>query len=513
MGLVLSVGALLPTATPALAADPILPQPTADVTFLSDIEFSGVARLSGGLERMEIVIDIQGSGGSFVAEVPVPDDSGGVKLSYVLDTAGGSLFPNTTVEAHFRATLDDGSTVSGPTVSLRYEDTRLDWNVRTGKFVTVHWTAGGAEFGRRALQIADDAVEEVTDLLGVTESEPIDFYIYASNDDFYDVIGPGARENVGGEAHPDIRTLFAQISEFQIDASWVGSVIPHELTHLVFDTAVANPYHYPSRWLNEGLAVYLADGYTPGDQVAVERAVEAGTLMPLTALTGQFPTTNDQFGLAYAESASAVDFLVREYGRAAMVQLVRSFADGVTEDEAFEAALGVDVAGFEAAWLADLGAEPPVPYGPVEAPAGPVPSDWVGGGEVPGPIVTASPGATEPPAAPTPGGGGGGDPKGLLIALLAAGLVTVGAGIWLARRERAAGRAAAVARIGQVVDPSSPATSHLPPPAGSDPPPPGSVAGQSPPAPVGPPPPAPPSPVEEPGDGEPPPGEGGGIRP
>ena len=458
----LVVGASLTAATPTLAADPVLPRPTATVSFLADIEFTGQATLSGGISRLEIVIDLQGSGRSYVAELAVPDDTGSVELGYIFDTSSGSLFPNTNVEAHFRATLDDGSVVRGPTVSVRYEDTRLDWTVRTGEFVTVHWTAGGAAFGRRALEIEDDAVREVTDLLGVRETEPIHFYIYASNDDFYDVIGPGARENVGGEAHPDIRTLFAQISGSQIDDPWVASVVPHELTHLVFDTAVANPYHYPSRWLNEGLAVYLADGYTVGDRFAVEAAVASGSLLPLTALTGQFPT-KAQFGLAYAESASAVDFLVREYGQPAMVKLVRSFADGVTDDEAFEASLGVDVAGFEAAWLADLGAEPPVPYGPVDAPVGPVPSDWVGEGQVPGPVDTGSPGATRAPTAPTPGADGGGDATALLVALLLAGLATAGAGIWMLRRQRAgeADTAAAVANAASSAATASPA--HLEP--------------------------------------------------
>ena len=46
-----------------------------------------------------------------------------------------------------------------------------------------------------------------SELLGVTESDPIDFFIYADQDKFYDALGPATRENVGGEAHADIRTL------------------------------------------------------------------------------------------------------------------------------------------------------------------------------------------------------------------------------------------------------------------------------------------------------------------
>lgn len=439
----LAVVGLLPAPAPALAADPVLPRPTAAVTFLDRIEFSGQARLSGGIARLEIVVDIEGSGRSLVADVAVPDETGLVEIGYVLDTSGGSLFPNTDVVARFRATLDDGTTVTGPSVSVRYDDTRFSWNDRTGASVTVRWTEGGAAFGRRAVQIADDAVREVSDLLGVAESGPIDFYVYADRDAFYDVLGAASRENVGGEAHPDIRTLFANISPTDIDDPWVGVVIPHELTHLVFDTAVANPYHYPPRWLNEGVAVYLSEGYGAADRAAVEDAARGATLMPLGALTGQFPTTADQFRLAYSESVSAVDFLVREYGQPAMVALVRGYADGVTDDEAFLDALGVDVAGFEGAWLEALGAEAPVPYGPAEAPAGPVPPDWRGEGEAPGPITTRAPGATAAPAGPTPAPGG--EAIGVLAGLVVAGAAFAGVGVWLVRRQRNASRSIPVA--------------------------------------------------------------------
>ena len=431
---VLGAAAIVPGGVaPAMAAAPIvaLPPPAATVAFLDSITFEERAFVPAGVRRVEIVIDIEGQTRSIVGTVEFEADATN-DLRYVLPTPGGGLFPNTSVQARFRQTLGDGTVQDGSTVTVRYEDTRFDWSARSGEYVTVHWTSGGDAFGRHALQIADDAVREVTDLLGVTESDPIDFYVYADNGDFYDVIGPGARENVGGEAHPDIRTLFAQISASQIDDSWVGIVIPHELTHLVFDTAVGNPYHYPPRWLNEGIAVYLSEGYSGGDRASVGLAVETGSLIPLGGLSGQFPTTAAQFRLAYAESTSAVDFLVSEYGRPAMVQLVRSYADGVTDDEAFSAALGLDVAGFEAAWLDSLGAAAPSPYGPVEAPPGPVPSDWLGEGELPGVIPTGSPAASAPPA--TPGQGSDGDGTALLVGLLFAGTAVAGAGAWLARR-------------------------------------------------------------------------------
>jgi hypothetical protein len=267
----------------------------------------------------------------------------------------------------------------GPAATVRYEDTRFAWQTRQSGVMRVHWYEGGSTFGDRALQIGSQGIEAASRLLGVTETEPVDFFIYASRAAFYAALGPGTRENVGGQANAEIRTLFALITPGEINLPWVENVIPHELTHLVFDTAVSNPYHFPPRWLNEGLAVYLAQGYAAGDRGAAQLAARDGTLMPLSGLAYQFPTTRDRFALAYAESVSAVDYLVQTYGQPALVSLVRSYATGVTDDEAFRASLGVDVAAFDEAWRASLNARAPVVHGPQPAPPGPLPGDWSAG--------------------------------------------------------------------------------------------------------------------------------------
>ena len=79
------------------------------------------------------------------------------------------------------------------------------------------------------------AISDTSQLLGVTETEPIDFFVYADQQAFYQALGPGTRENVGGQANADIRTLFALITPDQIDADW-GITSP-ELS----DRDAANP--------------------------------------------------------------------------------------------------------------------------------------------------------------------------------------------------------------------------------------------------------------------------------
>jgi hypothetical protein len=161
--------------------------------------------------------------------------------------------------------------------------------------------------------------------------------------------------------------------------------------------------------------------------------------MPLAALAGGFPTTAERFFLAYSESNSAIDYLVSTYGRDAMVKLVRSYHDGVTDDEAFMNALGVDLARFEAGWLKSVGASAPVPIGPQPAPAGPLPPGW---GE---PGASGLPPASGAAGAPLGPAGGAASPAALIVVGAAAALLALLAIVLIRRRSHAATVAAPVA--------------------------------------------------------------------
>jgi hypothetical protein len=400
---------LLGLAAPvALAADVSFGRASAEAEFGRRIEFVQPVTVAGAPARVELRLRFADALGPQVIEVAPPTSAGEHTLRYSLEFAeGGHLHPNTTITAWWRVYEgpDDLRGTDGPTTTLTYADDRFQWRTVSGDIVRVHWYEGSDAFGRRALEIGERAVRETADLLGVTEEDPIDFFVYGGQAEFYDALGPGTRENVGGQANAEIRTLFALITPGEIDDPWVDIVVPHELVHLVFDTTVGNPYHFPPRWLNEGLAVYLSQGYDATDRATVEAAARAGTLIPLDGITGQFPTTRDRFYLAYAESVSAVDFFIRTYGRDALVSLIRSYGEGRTDDEAFRDAIGIDAGAFGDAWLADLDAAAPRRYGPQPAPPGPQPPGWEAAPATPGsgPVGTAGPGAPAPGPDPEPG--------------------------------------------------------------------------------------------------------------
>ena len=447
LALVAAAG-LLSTLVPVVAASSpaTFGTPTADSTFGTGVDFGQPVTVGTPIGRVELLLTLADAIGPTVIDVPNPPLAGASTLTYRLDTSGTShMIPNTPIVARWRlfSAADPTAVALGPEVHVVYADDRFQWKTVSGDLVRVHWYRGSAAFGAKALKLGEDEVRHTSELLGVTETRPADFFVYADQDKFYDALGPGAHENVAGTAFADIRTLLGLIPPDQIDDPLVAVRIPHEFVHLVFDTASKNPYHDPTHWLNEGLAVYQSEGYGASDRGMVEDAARSGTLIPLDGLTGSFPN-GDAFFLAYAEAVSAVDYMIRTYGSDALVTLIRSYAAGRTDDEAFSAALGIDMTAFATAWSSELKAKTPTKYGPQPAPPGPVPTAWTGeavGGAVasmsPGSGVAGSP-ASARTAAPTgtANDGIGTGVSGSLIGFLAIVIVVVVVVIVNGRRRR-----------------------------------------------------------------------------
>jgi hypothetical protein len=387
----MAVACLALSASPAFvrAATISFGTPSAGSSFGKGVTFSQPYTGGGQFREVDIVIATEGSFGVSVAQVIQP---GSASFKYTLDTSAGQIQPNTKLTAHFEVIFSDGSVQDGPDIAATYLDDRFQWQTLKGKIVILHWYQGDAAFAQQALAIGENGISKAAKFLGYTETKPVDFYVYADQQPFYDALGPSTRDNVGGEANTQTRTLFALIPPSQV--GYATTVVPHELTHVVFEDVTNNPYHFPPHWLNEGIAVYVSQGFDSSDKGMVQSAASDGTLMPLAAIRGQFPTTQDRFYLAYAESVSAVDFFVRTYGQPALGKLVKTFGTGVSDDQAFTAAIGLTVDGFDAAWQKDNGVSALQSFGPQPAPTGPVPPGWTSGGLSGGAV-----GATPAPAA------------------------------------------------------------------------------------------------------------------
>ena len=149
--------------------------------------------------------------------------------------------------------------------------------------------------------------------LGVTETEPIDFFIYADQDTFYDALGPAPARTSAARPMPTSGRCSPSSRRPRSTTSWVGIVVPHELTHLVFDTAVENPYHDPPHWLNEGLAVYLSRGLRVEPTASRSRRRRAtARSCRSTASSARSRRAATASSSPTPRASSAVDWIVRD---------------------------------------------------------------------------------------------------------------------------------------------------------------------------------------------------------
>jgi hypothetical protein len=408
--------------------------PTATSTFGKGVDFNQPYTGGGTFSEVDIVITYPGGYGPSVIQLENP---GASSFDYLLDTSSGEIQPNTQLLAHFEVVLADGTVATGPDIRVTYADDRFQWQTMVGGIIRLHWYEGDDTFAQQALQMGEDGIAKASAFLGFNETAPIDFFVYADQTAFYDALGPGTRDNVGGEANPDTRTLFALIAPG--DLSYASTVVPHELTHVVFSDITQNPYHDPPRWLNEGIAVYVSQGFDSSDKQLVAQAVSDGTLMPLAALSGEFPTSQQEFYLAYAESVSAVDYFVRTYGQADLDKLVKAYGTGASDDEAFKTAIGISTDAFDKAWQKENGGTALASLGPQPEPPGPVPSGWTSSGAAGSssaptqlPASTGAPGATASPGTGGAGGSQNGVPAIVFVvgaAVVAVGLVLIGVAV------------------------------------------------------------------------------------
>jgi hypothetical protein len=95
--------------------------------------------------------------------------------------------------------------------------------------------------------------------------------------------------------------------------------------------------------------------YSEGDPESwysdyVVAAIDEDELLSVRSLASPFSADSDEARLSYAQSYNIVKYLIQEYGRTKMLQLLNAFAEGNTYDGALEKVYGFDMDGLDAEW-------------------------------------------------------------------------------------------------------------------------------------------------------------------
>ncbi len=132
--------------------------------------------------------------------------------------------------------------------------------------------------------------------------------------------------------------------------AWGKTATVHEFTHLVIHQMTFNPYNDLPRWLDEGLSTYNEGVLDPGSASLLAKAIAENTLMTVRTLSSPFSTDPEKAILSYAQSYSLVEFLISNYGQAKMLELLNTFREGSSYNEALGRVYGFDMDGLNTLW-------------------------------------------------------------------------------------------------------------------------------------------------------------------
>jgi Peptidase MA superfamily len=222
----------------------------------------------------------------------------------------------------------------------------------------------------------------------------VDVFVYASAEEFFGALGPGAREWTGAAAYSELRTIFMWNSPEAGSRDYLETVMIHEITHIVFHDATDNPFHEPARWLNEGIATWSETQEASGERAIVEAEAAGDGLFSFEAITEQFPIGQRGGRLSYAQGTTMIDMIINEHGPEAISRIAAAYRDGASDADALEAGTGVPADDLYAAFFAGFGVDEPTPIEPEPIPASNVNRPVAG---------SVDPGGVDPDAEPPPG--------------------------------------------------------------------------------------------------------------
>ncbi len=229
-----------------------------------------------------------------------------------------------------------------------------EWNEYKANHFIIYYKDAPLEFVKNVEDMGERYYVEITENLGFTRykswswDDRMKIYIYRDAQDYLDNAQQAKWSH--GAALARSRT----IRTFPSAHGFFDSTLPHELGHIIFREFIGCDTQIPL-WLEEGVAMYQEKAQRWGSHQQVQQAMEDGTylnLMQLAELRMSDDAKQSLVELFYAESASAVTFLIKELGEYRFVNFCKHLKDGDSFEKALSSSYGRfhNVEGFNKVW-------------------------------------------------------------------------------------------------------------------------------------------------------------------
>ncbi|HET7770689.1 MAG TPA: peptidase MA family metallohydrolase [Chloroflexota bacterium] len=262
----------------------------------------------------------------------------------------GALLPGSEVKYQWQLETESGQKHTTPLQSVTYADTRFRWREQQVDQVVLSWHDADGAVSQALIDEARSAQAKLRTEHGLALERPVKVYVYARAQDFASVVSAPGRQLAPAMSFGGDRIfVIAQPGAEGLTSATSG--LRQEIAAALFAQKTNNPYGPAPRWLSEGFALVVSGELISDNNArALRQFAENNRLLPLKALNTSFPTTDNEFALARAESQSVVKFMFDTYGAEKVRATLAAFKEGNTVDDGLRKGLGVSLDQLETRW-------------------------------------------------------------------------------------------------------------------------------------------------------------------
>ncbi len=248
-----------------------------------------------------------------------------------------------------------GRSLLSPRYRFRYLDNRFPWQTRQEGVIRVFWYEGDTRFAQMLLDTALRGVQGIESQLGLSLDAPLEIYVYPSGAELQSALPYGGFGWESGHASPKLGVALVAITPGPNQSLVAERLIPHEMLHILLYRRLGKGYDSLPLWLREGLAKMVELSPDADAERVVRQAIANGTSIPMRDLCQTFPLEAGAAYLSYAQSLSFVRYLLETYGKSALQELLRTYADGIACEQGVVKVYGKSLSALEYEWRVTLG--------------------------------------------------------------------------------------------------------------------------------------------------------------
>lgn len=224
----------------------------------------------------------------------------------------------------------------------------LSLRAMEGKEAVVLFEEGHAKAAEDLLQIYPKVKVDAENIFGWKFKGRPGIVIFSDKESFQKAV---RNPFIIAVAIPEKNMVAIDYSSMKTAPFTIDNTLKHELCHLLIHQ---NIKAFMPRWLEEGICQWASDGMaeliTGQNMSGLHKAYMSDSLLTLRSIERIFPSQKETLVLAYEQSKSIVEFIIKRFGTNGLRLILEYMEDGIGFEEAFERSLSLSIYQVENQW-------------------------------------------------------------------------------------------------------------------------------------------------------------------